>query len=148
MIFPKLRSRRQPLKKNNLVEFITWKGMFNRCYSSGILEYKNYRGRGIKVCTRWLSFENFLNDMGKRPKGKYSIDRVDNNRDYEPSNCRWTTPKQQANNRRKPSECRPKKVKYVFYPKTKKRSQALHPFSKLKNFKYTERYRKLYSLKK
>ncbi len=79
----------------------TWDNMKTRCYNSNYIRYKDWGGRGIKVCDRWLnSFENFLSDMGERPTLKHSIDRIDNNRNYEPSNCRWATPHQQSQNRR------------------------------------------------
>lgn len=86
--------------ENKTIEYKTWLGMKNRCYNQREKSYKYYGGRGIKVCDRWLnSFENFLEDMGKRPHGKFSIDRIDVNGNYEPSNCRWATDYQQRRNK-------------------------------------------------
>jgi len=81
-------------------EFYSWWSMKMRCTNKNAKHYQYYGGRGITVCNEWFnSFENFFKDMGNRPDGM-TLDRINNDGNYEPSNCRWSTPSQQLKNRR------------------------------------------------
>jgi hypothetical protein len=89
-------------KRNQSAEYICWCAMIRRCENRNNQDYKEYGGAGISVCERWRkSFVYFLSDMGEKPSQKHSLDRFPNQKgNYEPGNCRWATPKQQALNRK------------------------------------------------
>lgn len=81
--------------------YVTWNNMKARCYDKSRPEYKNYGGRGVKICKAWrYDFEKFVSDMGDKPSEEHSIDRIDNNKNYKLSNCRWATDVEQAQNKR------------------------------------------------
>jgi len=83
-------------------EYISWRAMLRRCSDPKHERFKHYGGRGIKVCERWReSYVAFLADMGRRPSPKHSIDRIDGDGDYEPSNCRWATRSEQERNKKR-----------------------------------------------
>ena len=91
-----------------------WSHMIERCYNVRVMSYSNYGGRGIKVCDRWKnSFENFYKDMGDKPSAKHQLDRIDNDGNYEPNNCRWVNRSENSLNKRHPKDSNPHKNVYL-----------------------------------
>ena len=86
--------------KNRAPEYRAWQSMRKRCSNEKDKGFKNYGGRGIRVCERWNIFENFLADMGHKPSSAYSLERKNNDGNYDPSNCCWATRAEQNSNKR------------------------------------------------
>lgn len=85
--------------KSQTPEYGSWGGMKQRCTNPNSVKYPTYGGRGIKVCDSWMnSFNNFFTDMGRKPSRRHTLHRIDNDGNYEPSNCEWATPKVQGRN--------------------------------------------------
>lgn len=95
----KVNSSRAVHGMSNTAEYEIWCSMKKRCENKNSAMFRHYGGRGINVCERWKKFEEFFSDMGPRPCGK-SLDRINNNGNYEPSNCRWATATEQCENQR------------------------------------------------
>lgn len=87
-------------ESNKTAEYKAWKDMKKRCYQPTYINWANYGGRGIRVCEAWHWYPYFLEDMGRKPSSAYSLDRINNEGNYEPNNCKWSTAKEQAQNRR------------------------------------------------
>lgn len=91
------------VKKHGMIGspvYNSWTNMLNRCTNKNLPAYKNYGGRGIKVCIKWMTFKGFYEDMGDRPEGM-TIDRINNDGDYKLSNCKWSTKREQESNTRR-----------------------------------------------
>lgn len=124
------RNYRHGMKNTPLYQ--AWKGMKTRCQNPNNPKYKDYGGRGIKVCDKWQIFQGFLEDMGPTHKPGLSIDRIDNDGNYEPGNCRWATRIEQQSNTRK--------NRFITY---KGKTRTIAQWSRELNIKYQVLYSRL-----
>lgn len=115
----------------NTKTYHSWATMKQRCLNPNNPDYKYYGNRGIEVCKKWMSFENFYRDMGERPENK-SLDRISNSGNYELSNCCWSTQKEQTNNKRN--------NRLITY---KGRTQNISQWAKEINIPYSNLYQRL-----
>lgn len=124
-MFAKIRSQQLKLiatthGQSKTVEYQIWIQIKGRCFNKNNKAFKNYGGRGISICKRWLNFNNFIIDMGKRPNSKYTIERTNNEKGYSPENCIWATKTIQARNRRLPKDSKTGHIGISWCKKTKK----------------------------
>lgn len=96
-----LLERNTSHRRSGTREYAAWGGMLTRCTNPNSKDFNRYGGRGISVCERWRTFENFLEDVGPKPSASHSLDRIDVNGNYEPGNVRWATLNEQAANKRR-----------------------------------------------
>jgi hypothetical protein len=111
-------------RRGRTPEYYSWQAMRERCRNPKHESFKDYGGRGITVCEQWNDFANFLTDMGLKPSRQHSIERINNNGNYEPGNCKWVTPLEQQSNVR---------------PKTPKKRLYIGPL--MKDRRFTSRYK-------
>lgn len=98
---PRISEHGEARRGEHSLEWRRWVAMITRCTNPKASNYARYGGRGIKVCDRWIkSYSDFLNDMGRAPSAEHTLDRINNDGDYEPGNCKWSTKEDQQNNRR------------------------------------------------
>jgi hypothetical protein len=96
----KVRAQNPQSPPRDTPEYQAWYQMRRRCQNPKVKDFVDYGGRGITICEAWESFDVFLRDMGPKPSPSHSLNRIDNDGNYEPNNCHWATPKEQAVNRR------------------------------------------------